>query len=251
MTGQPRSVRIPMTTVIKGFTAANIQMLARRPADSAGIQKKPTFLTHMHLDQRRTVRIAMATVIKGSTAPDIKMLARRPVDSAEVPKSLIFPTHWHPGLSAWMTFPTVLIGMWTVKYMEMHARRPVDSVTMTMTIRMTMMTMTLAVLIITLTVPRLLQITGVQYIKANAVRAVRKLRKKKNQAAWMKPVDVATIKHSCASNTQKNARKLVDSAMVVLVQKPRGHGLMGFLVQQPVSLKNKLHLMIMSHKKNV
>ena len=196
-----------MTTVIEGFTAANIQMLARRPADSAGIQKKLTFLTHMHLDQRRNVRIAMIAVIKGRTAPDIKMLARRPVDSAEVPKSLIFPTHWHRDLSAWMTFPTALIGMWTVKYMEMDARRPVDSVTMPMTIRMTMMTMTMTmtVLIITLTVPRLLPITGVQYIKGNAVKSVRKRRKKMIQAARMKPVDVATIKHSCASNTPKNA----------------------------------------------
>ena len=171
----------------------------------------------MNPDQRRTVRIAMPTVIKGCTAPDIKMLARRPVDSAGVPRSLIFPTHWHPGLSAMMTFHTALIGMWTVKYMEMDARRPVDSVTMTMPKRMTMMTMTMTptVLIITLTVPRLLPITGVQYIKGNAVRAVGKLRQNKIQAAWMKPVDVTTIKHSCASNTPKNARKLVDSAMGV------------------------------------
>ena len=78
--------------------------------------------------------------------------------------------------------------------MEMDVRSHAETVTKTP-----------SVLIITLTVPRLLPRTGVQYIKGNNVTSVRKRRKKMIQAARMKPVDVATIKHSCASNTPQNA----------------------------------------------
>jgi len=107
--------------------------------------------------------------------------------------------------------------MWTVKYMEMDARRRVDAVIMAKR-----MTLTPAVLIITRTVLRLLPITGVQYIRKNAVKAVRKLWKKKIQTARMKPVDVTDTNHSCAGNIPKNARKLVDSAnREVLMQETR------------------------------
>jgi hypothetical protein len=108
--------------------------------------------------------------------------------------------------------------MWTVKYMEMDARRLVDSATMAKR-----MTLTPAVLIITLTVLRLLPITGVQYIKKNAVKAVRKLWKKKIQTARMKPLVVTNTNLSCAGNIPKNARKLVDSATrVVLMTRNTG-----------------------------
>ena len=236
MTGQPRYVRIPMSTVIKGFTAANIQMIARRPADSAGIQKKPTFLTHMHLDQRRTVRIAMATVIKGCTAPDIKMLARRPVDSAEVPKSLIFPSHWHPGLSAWMTFPTVLNGMWTVKYMEMHARRPVDSVTMTMTIRMTMMTMTLAVLIITTDCPEIAANNWCPIYKGKCCKSCKKAEKKEDPSCMDEASGCRHYKTFMCKQYPKKCKNtcgLCNGGFGAETKGPRAYGVFGAAAGQP------------------